>query len=310
MSRLPGLLAALALVLLAAGPALAGSLARVAFDFGGHERRYTIYTPDGLARDPRPRPLLLVLHGIASTDELVMEKSRGRFNALADRHGFIVVYPVGLARTWDVGEGLAAALVRPRRDDLAFLDAVFKRVSDTLPVDPGRVFVAGFSLGGQMAFSWTCKRPGRVRGVASVAMPLPAFLQDDCTAAPTFGVVLIHGTADPWVPYYGGPFRLGPKRRDNYLSHDQTITLFLAHNVCDEASEQRDFRDAAQDGTSVVIRWWRRCKGPPVKSYAIIGGGHTWPREEQLPASRAVVGRVSQEIDAADEIWDFFAGLR
>ncbi|HGG06177.1 MAG TPA: hypothetical protein ENK28_12030 [Aliiroseovarius sp.] len=286
--------------------AFAGEVRNIDMYFEGRDRDFLLYIPDNISQFSAPYPLVVVLHGIASTSEQVMEKSHGRFNELAGQFGFVVAYPNGLARNWDLGDGNAAALVLPKRDDRAFVAAVIDDIGARLPIDTSRVFATGFSLGGQMAFSMACTRPGLIRAVATVSMPLPAFLDDDCQTADPFGVLLIHGTADPWVPYEGGTFPVGPKPRDIFLSHNASLAFFRAKNRCNPEAEDRATLDNVDDGTGIVIRAWRDCQGPAVASIAIFGGGHTWPKEDQALASRPVVGRVSQEIDAANEIWTFF----
>ncbi|MCP5038711.1 MAG: hypothetical protein GY945_14050, partial [Rhodobacteraceae bacterium] len=287
-------------------PARSGELRHFQVIFEGFERDFNLYVPTGLEENQEPYPLVFVLHGIASTNELVMEKSRGRFNQLADQYGFLVAYPNGLARHWAVGEGEAAALVLPKRDDLAFLDQVLTLSGQLFPVDRTRIFATGFSLGGQMSFAWACNRPGLVRAVATVAMTLPEFMIETCRDSTPFGVAMIHGTADPAVPYYGGSFPVGPKPRDVFLSHDKTLAFFMAQNGCDPAEYQTLVLDEFDDETSVMRRVWENCAGPSLHSYTILAGGHSWPREDQPLTTRAVVGRVSREITGSDQMWEFF----
>ncbi len=294
------------LVLGLPAPLFAGNVRNQEMVFEDRDRDFLLYIPDNISQFSAPYPLVIVLHGVASTSEQVMEKSHGRFNALADQYGFVVAYPNGLARNWNLGIGNAAALVLPRRDDRAFVEAVIANIGARLPIDTTRIFATGFSLGGQMAFSLACTRPGLIRAVATVSMPLPAFLLDECRKADPFGVLLIHGTADPWVPYEGGTFPVGPKPRDIFLSHNASLEFFRGKNGCNPDDMDRKTLDNVDDGTGIVIRAWRNCTGPAVASIAIFGGGHTWPKEDQALASRPVVGRVSQEIDAANEIWTFF----
>ena len=294
------------LLLWLASPLTAGDLHQFQMVFEGHEREFMLYVPSNLAQMPGPYPLVMALHGIGSTNEQIIEKSRKGFNRLADQHGFLVAYPNGLARHWAVGAGEAAELVLPKRDDLAFLDQVLAATGARFDIDHSRIFATGFSLGGQMSFAWACSRPGLVRAIAPVAMSLPEFLVDTCQEATPFGLALIHGTADPAVPYYGGSFPVGPKPRDVYLSHDETLEVFAALNGCEPGKYQIELIDELDDGTIVMERRWDDCDGPPMVSYSIFSGGHTWPREAQPLTTRAVVGRVSHEITGTDEIWKFF----
>jgi len=278
---------------------------QIQFELDGLERRFTLFTPENLDDFTGPRPLIVVIHGIASTDKLVIEKSSQTFNRLAAEFGFVVAYPNGLTRAWDLDEGIASSLLIPRRNDLKFIEQVIAVTAERVQVDSNRIFAAGFSLGGQMGFALACKRPGLLRAIATVAMPLPGFLQDDCRTGPPLGVALFHGTDDAWVPYNGGTFPIGLRARDNYLSHEHTVQYFLRRNGCDADLFETRFFDEKDDKTSVLQRSWTDCDDAPVISYTIIGGGHAWPPEKQV-LGRPFVGRVSQEIDAAAQAWALF----
>ena len=51
---------------------------------------------------------------------------------------------------------------------------------------------------------------------------------------------------------------------------------------------------------------WSSCVGAPVKFFRVNNGGHTWPSGVQYLSPR-IVGETSQDVDAADEAWKFFA---
>jgi polyhydroxybutyrate depolymerase len=64
---------------------------------------------------------------------------------------------------------------------------------------------------------------------------------------------------------------------------------------------------AADDGTSLVRHVAHECKNnSEVRLYEILGGGHTWPGGYQYLEPR-LVGKVSHELNASEEIWKFFA---
>jgi poly(hydroxyalkanoate) depolymerase family esterase len=112
-------------------------------------RAYRLYLPAGVS--PRDRlPLLVMLHGCSQDAGIFAEGTR--MNELADRHGFIVLYPEQ-SRTansygcWNwfqpsvlEGGGEASAIVR-----------IVRKVARNYPVDTTRVYVAGMSAGGAMA---------------------------------------------------------------------------------------------------------------------------------------------------------------
>ena len=68
----------------------------------GAERSYLTYTPRGLTG---PAPLVIMLHGGGGNSENGLTMSG--FNTLAEREGFVAVYPEGSGKrrfkTWNAG---------------------------------------------------------------------------------------------------------------------------------------------------------------------------------------------------------------
>ena len=271
----------------------------------GVAREYLLYTPRLARRLAGDRPLVLVLHGGGGSHRELVRNTRRKFHQLADQHGFYVVYPNAVDKSWDFGEGKVSEALERRVDDLGFFSRLLDRLLAELPIDPARVFATGISRGGQASYFLACKMGDRIRAIAPVTMPLPAFLEDDCRSGPPVGVAIFNGTEDPLVPYDGGQITLFRQRRGRVLSTDDTVRLWRERNGCtgDVTSETIDEVD---DGTAVVKTSWPGCGKADVVLYRIEGGGHTWPSGGQyLPES--LVGRVTREIDAAVEAWSFFS---
>ena len=89
-------------------------------------------------------------------------------------------------------------------DDVAFLRALVARLAQEYRVDPQRVYVAGYSNGGQMAFRLAAEAPGLPAAIAAVAASLPTTGNDACRPVerPT-AALLINGTRDPINPVLG-----------------------------------------------------------------------------------------------------------
>jgi polyhydroxybutyrate depolymerase len=74
---------------------------------------------------------------------------------------------------------------------------------------------------------------------------------------------------------------------------------------CRERSDDQVFDKVADDDTSVILHVRSQCRGgTEVRLYEIRGGGHTWPRGEKY-LTESMVGKVSQEMDGAEEAWAF-----
>ncbi|SEP99564.1 polyhydroxybutyrate depolymerase [Thalassovita taeanensis] len=266
----------------------------------GLARHFLLYTPK-TAPVSHTMPLVVVLHGAGGTGQQIMKNTRGRFNDLAERHGFLVAYPDATNKVWDIGEGSVTARTRTQQDDLAFFAHMVAGIAAAHPVDLRRVYATGMSRGGQMSYFLGCSRPRLFRAVAAVAMPLPDFLEGTCRGGAPLPVLVMNGTADPIVPYEGGPLTLGRKDRGQVFSTDATMQMFRTRNRCANKVTARRIGQ--------VQRYdWQGCAAPTVL-YRVNGGGHTWPSGRSGVAPR-MVGRTNVDINAADEIWEFFSQIR
>ena len=287
-------------------PALPAAAQEVTFSLDGHERRFELTVPDGL---DGPAPLVLVIHGIFSSDTSMRRVSQQRFDAFAARYHFIVAYPDALLAFWNVGEGPGSADILPRRDDVAYLERVIDEVRARAPVDRRRIFATGFSQGGMMSFALACKHPGLIRAVASLSMPLPELLADDCAAHPPRGVLLLHGTTDRVVPFEGGTVISGPKgTRMRLMSHEASVRFFARRLGCGAPDGPVRIYDAKDDGTRVLRTTWTHCApGRAVEDYRVEGAGHAWPHGSGvLP----LVENGTREVDGAAVAWGFFSRFR
>src|SRR5579871_2763819 len=87
MSRILALLSLLLLPLLAQ----AAGDPKVQIEYAGLDRSYLLHLPNPLPNNPLP--LVVVLHGGGGSAEGA--EAQTGFNTLADRYGFIAVYPNG-----------------------------------------------------------------------------------------------------------------------------------------------------------------------------------------------------------------------
>jgi polyhydroxybutyrate depolymerase len=157
----------------------------------GGIKRYALVNIPPAAASGRPLPLLLALHGAGGTGR-GMDASTG-LSALADRYGFVAVYPSAAWKFWNI----SAAPKKP--DDVAFIRLLLDTVESQVCVDPDRVYATGVSNGGGMAALLGCAMSDRIAGIAPVAgnyLPLPG-----CAPDRPVSMLEIHGTADGSVPY-------------------------------------------------------------------------------------------------------------
>jgi polyhydroxybutyrate depolymerase len=275
----------------------------IRFEQDGLPRHFQLFTP---SETTGPLPLVLVLHGAFQNDERMRRTTRGTWEGLADYEGIAVAFPSAHLRFWDV-PGLGGSVGETvARDDFAYLDRVIAEAGARTEIDPDRVFLAGLSMGGQLAYAYACSRPG-VRAIATVAMPLPASLVAGCRTGPALPALIVHGTEDPIVPIVGGTLPAGPTTATPLVSHARTQAIFARRAGCDRAEEDRryDFKD---DGTVAIFTRWHGCAAP-VWALTIEGMGHRWPGGgPDLP--EAIIGPQTEEVDGASFVWSFFDQFR
>jgi len=163
---------------------------------GGRDRTYRLYKPAGL---PASAPLVVVLHG-AFGNAAQAERAYG-WDELAGSKWFLVAYPDGLNRSWNVnGGGCCGPPAREGVDDAAFITAAVADIANNVSINSSRVYATGISNGGIMSYTLACNT-----GVFAAIGPDSATQLDPCRSPHPTSVIHIHGTADALIPYRGGP---------------------------------------------------------------------------------------------------------
>jgi phospholipase/carboxylesterase len=166
-----------------------------------HGRDALLYVPPGLPGD-RPVPLVVSLHGAggAAAGGLAI------LSAVADEHKVVLLAPSSRASTWDAVRGTYAA-------DAAAIDSALEQVFGSVPVDPARIGIAGFSDGASYALGL-----GLANG--SLFSKVIAFSPGFIPPAPRAGkprIFLSHGEADEVLPIGVTSQRIVPALlRDGY----------------------------------------------------------------------------------------------
>lgn len=253
-------------------------------------------------------PLILVLHGGGGSASSMELLTRGAFNRIADREGAIVVYAEGVDRHWNDGRDLPETAARENVDDVGFILALVEEVARGHPLDRGRIFSTGISNGGFMSMRLACDAAETFAAVAPVTAVLSEKLGARCAPSRPVAIMIINGTEDPLVPWTGGMVKVLGVPRGAVWSAERTFERWLELDGCSgrRGDGARTDNDPA-DKTAVVVHRERCRDGVEVRLCEIQGGGHTWPGGVAY-ANERLVGRVSQELDASEEIWKFMNG--
>ena len=287
----------------AAEPELPGKVMEETLSMGGMDRTYLAYIPSGELLAPA---LIIVLHGAMGTGKKMREICGDQFEHVAEKEKCIVVYPDGYQAYWNDCRTAPKDDAHTKNiDDVGFITKVIEDCTTKWHADPKRVYAVGLSNGGHLCFRLATEISDKIAGIAVIGANMPGKGYSKC-AAPHAGmpVMIVNGIDDPINPFEGGMVRLFYViSKGEVVSSKETARAWLKPEVREQQPkiEQMPDRDPTDETNIEHLSW----PGSKVRLYMIYGGGHTVPSGKQyLP--EFVVGRVSRDMNMAQEAWLFF----
>lgn len=293
-------------------PETTGDLRHAEMTWEGRARSWLLYTP---VRLEHLTPLVFALPGSGQSAEQLRTATNFGFEALADRKGFLLIY----AEAWQEGSWLGPEWNDCRRnthqpahlenvDDVGFVLQVLEATAREAPVDRVRVYAAGVSDGGHMAYRLATEHPDVFAAIAAIVAQQPDPGNNGCIdPRGPISVLVMNGTDDPIIPYAGGEASFhGWFSAGKVQSTDGTISHWKRVNGIDARSARDELPDRdPEDGSTVVRELWRAPSGREVVLYSIVVGGHSIPGGYR-DAPDFLLGTTNRDIDATEEIWTFF----
>lgn len=286
VSRTVGALVAVVLPMLAAllftaPPASAATLTEVD-DFGPNPSglRMYLYVPDSVTDDP---PVLVAQHWCTGTGPVFHANTE--FASLADRYGFIVIYPsvTRSSQCFDVSS--PEALTRGGGSDPVGIRSMVAHVVDAHDADTERVFVTGVSSGAMMTNVMLANYPDVfAAGAAFSGVPFGCFATTDGSG---WNNACSSGTIDRTPQEWGDlvrdsyPGYTGPRPRMQLWHGTEDTTLHYA-NFGEEIEQWTDVHGLGQtpDATDQPQPGWTRTRygatggRAPVEAVSMQGVGH------------------------------------
>lgn len=278
-------------------------------------RRYLEYAPRATA--PSHAPVVLILHASPDRAEGIRRvQTRGRFEALARRDGFIAVYasavpaPDSDTNIPNVGRWQLEGELERQVDDLGYLERIIRDMQRRgVIAGDNRVLLVGHGEGATMALHAAAQRPDLYSAVAAV-MPVAAISAPRLEADAKLARVLFISVGDDMrSTVHDWALSLG-------ISH-KAIEAARAVNLADRASEGHDYAgDAPVALRSRSSRVGRidietsAARSAKIRALFVSeGAGHFVPMPE--PDSAELVhefGFRNQDIDSVEETWSFLRG--
>ena len=270
----------------------------------GLERTYYLHLPTHYKK-AKTLPLLLFLHGGGQNIKKMARSSQ--LNKLADQYNFIVAYPVGINKRWKDGRGETyGGKSQENVDDIKFIEKLIAELIRTHNVNAQKVYVTGISNGGLMTLRLGCDLSQKLSAIAAVIANIPKKYIGQCKPKKTLPLLLMNGTSDPIVPYYGGEMKFFKKRMGKVVSTDRTIVFWREHNRCNKIPIITQLPDVnKRDKSSIKVSTYKGCKhNATVKLYTIQGGGHTMPGKKGFNMPK-IVGQKNRDIEGLEVLIDF-----
>jgi polyhydroxybutyrate depolymerase len=303
------------LMLLAMGLARA-ELAPGDYDFTlrhqNRERTYIVHVPRG--RPDPDWPVLINLH--AGGGHARAQQRYSQMDAVADREGFLAVYPNGTGPlgnrllTWNAGSCCGWAQ-KNEVDDVGFIRALVEDLARRAPIDRTRVYATGLSNGAMMSYRLAVEAPDLIAAIAPVAGAMVCL---PFKAGRPISILHIHSVDDPRALYAGGlgpPFPL-TNVRVQHPPVEKTISHWVGFDGCApqpkvEPALHGAGRSAKHSATRIV---YAPCRdGTEVVLWKLAGPGHVWPGGD-IDYLTWALGPGTDIIDANTQMWRFFSRFR
>ncbi|MEO0911948.1 MAG: alpha/beta fold hydrolase [Pseudomonadota bacterium] len=214
-------------------------------------------------------PALLFFHGAGGSGARTL--SNGAMVDAFTAAGFAVIGPDGLQRPNSrFGPGWSFHPERPRqRDEAEFTAEVIADTAEKHGVNPERVLLSGFSIGGSLVWYLACANPGLAAAYAPVAgafwRPHP---EPESCAGPV-RMLHTHGWRDRVVPLEGRPLGGGRIYQGDVF---YSMMLMRQENACDGMR--------ADEFVTQGVFWrrsWTTCAPGTALEFALHQGGHAVP---------------------------------
>jgi poly(hydroxyalkanoate) depolymerase family esterase len=299
-NRLLGIMLAVGIVaglgVQAAPRAVAASLTQIS-NFGSNPSNLSmyLYVPNNVRSNP---PVLLALHGCQGSGPYLYSSTD--FASLADRYGFIVIYPSTSpsGSCWDVSSN--QALTRNGGSDPVGLMSMITYTEQHYGANPNAVYVTGESSGGMMTNVMLADYPDVFKaGAAFMGVPYHCFYtgtvrgwnsacaQGQVSMSPQQWGDLVRNDADPG---YSGP------RPRMQLWHGTADTTLNYNNLGEEIKQWTNVLGVSQTPSSsdTPVANWNRTRyndasgTTQVEAYSIVGAGHQLPIQGTQMAAYAI----------------------
>ncbi len=242
----------------------------------GHYRTFHYNNPG----DSKRSSLMFVMHGSGGNGKDMMSSAKRLEEKVKDEK-LLLVYPSGYQRYWNECRKTATSTANIENiNENAFFDGMINYFTNKFYINREKVFAAGMSGGGHMAYKLALTMPEKIKAVTAVIANLPDTNNLDCIELKRpVAVMIINGTEDLTNPYNGGEVVTGGDNFGYVRSTDRTFKYWanLAGYNVEPVKENLPHPDPP-DGRTIERYTYKKKGKPEVVLLKVIGGKHDYPR--------------------------------
>ncbi len=200
---------------------------------GSSTRNMIVYAPSGLSNPA----LIIQMHGM--NQDAAYQKNASKWESIADQHKFVVVFPNGNNKSWDISGD----------NDINFLKTIIDSMYSKYKIDRNRVYVSGFSMGGMMSYHAANKMADKIAAIA----PCSGYLFNNTAASSrAMPIIHIHGDADDVVGYGGVAGVMEAWRKHNGCPATPQVTKPYPANKANSLTT-KTYWGPGRDNVAVVL---------------------------------------------------------
>jgi polyhydroxybutyrate depolymerase len=244
----------------------------------GHYRTFSYQPPAGRLKHGN---LLLVMHGSGGNGKN-MAANAASLQAIAAKENLLIVYPDGYKYFWNECRRYATSAANKENiNEEAFFTALIQHCYHRFGIDTGKVFAAGFSGGGHMAYKLGLTMPYKIKAIAAIVANLPDSASCDCTmAGKPLPVLIVNGTADKVNPWQGGEMFVSNASFGVVLSSQRNFAYWAGLAGYTGNPKTTQLPDSDHSDTCTITEFtYRQKRKPAVTLLQVNGGTHSFPKD-------------------------------
>ena len=257
----------------------------------GKKREYYLSLPEDTSK---PFPLIINFHGFLS--HAIEQQEFSQMDNYAHLNGVGVIYPEGINKSWNIGKDMMS-----EENDIGFVNALIDSVTSKYNIDSDRIYVCGFSNGGEFSYELICGLSNKIAAFGSVGGNFIINEKRSCNINREIPLIHIHGTKDRLAKYNG--------YNGYFLSTISSVDFWAKHNQLDKMVVENIEDIHKKDRTTVEkYTFYKDNSDTKVIHLKVINGGHVWLGSStfDLFYQKLLFGRNNHEINSSKELVDFF----